>query len=168
MSNYYWIVNVETPVIALLYISRLSMFHLRSCQFASPVFTQETTLRLLPEGPWPVSEQPSVPWHDKVPLPYTDSWVQAKCSTARTSLVLLPIYSPKARTNYLQLWGSAKLLPGTQVPEGCTGKFHVHNNWKFYQATEFSAGFLNCRFARTSRECKDRKLFHVGFLKSSV
>lgn len=110
MSNYYWIVNLETPVITLLYISLLSMFHLRSCQFVSPVFTLETTLRLLPEGPWHVSEQPSVLWHDKVPLPYPDSWVQAKCSTARTSLVLLPIYSPKARTNYLQLWGSAKFL----------------------------------------------------------
>lgn len=143
MSNYYWIVNLETPVITLLYISLLSMFHLRSCQFVSPVFTLETALRLLPEGPWHVSEQPSVLWHDKVPLPYPDSWVQAKCSTARTSLVLLPIYSPKARTNYLQLWGSAKFLSGTQVPEGRIGKFHVQNNWKIYQATQFSAGFLN-------------------------
>lgn len=139
------------------------MFHLRSCQFVSPVFTPETTLRLLPEGPWHVPEQQCVLWQDKVPLPYTDSWVQPKCRAAFTSMVLLLIYSAKARTNYLQLRGSAKLLSG--APEGRIGKFHVQNNWKL---PELSRGFLNCRFARTSRECKDRKLLHVGFMKSSV
>lgn len=99
-------------------------------------------------------------------LPYADSWVQAKSRAARTSMVLLAIYSPKARTNYLQLWGSARLLSG--VPEGCIGKFHVQNNWKIYYPTEFSGCFLICKFTRTSRECKDKKLFRVKFLKSSV
>lgn len=55
-------------MIALLYMSLLSMFHLRSCQVVSPVFTLETALRSHPEGPWHVPEQPSVLWQDKVPF----------------------------------------------------------------------------------------------------
>lgn len=68
LNNCYWIVNLEVLVIALLYMSLLSMLHLRSCQFVSPVFTLETSLRLLPEGPWHVPKQPSVLWQDKVPF----------------------------------------------------------------------------------------------------
>lgn len=68
MNNYYWTVHLEIPVIALLCMSLLLMFHLRSCQSVSPVFTLETALRSLPEGPWHVPEQSSVLWQDKVPF----------------------------------------------------------------------------------------------------
>lgn len=165
MSNYHWIVNIAIPVIVLLYVSAVHVpFEVLPICFTC--FYTGNYTEVTPWGPMTCSRTAMCTctlWQDKVPLPYTDSWVQPKCRAAFTSMVLLLIYSAKARTNYLQLRGSAKLLSG--APEGRIGKFHVQNNWKL---PELSRGFLNCRFARTSRECKDRKLLHVGFMKSSV
>lgn len=158
-NNFYWIVNLEIPVIALLYVSAVHVpFEVLPICFTC--FYTGNCTEVTPWGPMTCSRTAICTVTGQGSLPYTDSCVQPKCRAARTSMVLLPIYSPKASTNYLQLWGSAKLLSG--APEGCIGKFHVQNNWKIYQATEFSGGFWNHRFARTSRDCKDRKFFTYG------
>jgi len=59
------------------------------------VFTLETTLTSLPEGPRHASQQPSVLWHDKVIISHAGSWVQpehksnAYLHVARFSLLTL-------------------------------------------------------------------------------